>query len=313
MSPRSLKLLAGALAALGGVWALASFLQRPAPPAALWPGAADAVKLRLERAGETVVLEKSSDTWRLTEPFAFPADGGAVAELLDKLAKAELSEPLADGRARDTEFSLGASSGIRVAGWTPGAAEPALRAGFGKPGARYDSVLARLPGSDSIYEVRGVERYALDRGAGRWADRLVCALDQARIASLELKTHRTTVRLRQEGGRWFAGGAREPLAEEALRARYQRLLTALARLEADEVRPDRELHPFVRAALATPQYRLLVRSVAAGVADGGELVLELSIGPKKPGFNHPARKAGVEGVYYELAGWRVEDFDVEPR
>ncbi len=82
---------------------------------------------RTNRAGETVKLEKRTDTWWLTAPYEWPADRNAIAGLLSTL---ELLE-------HETSFPVAelAASGRSLADY--GLADPALTLGFTSAGRTY--------------------------------------------------------------------------------------------------------------------------------------------------------------------------------
>ncbi|SDR72136.1 DUF4340 domain-containing protein [Opitutus sp. GAS368] len=82
---------------------------------------------RTNRAGETVKLEKRTDSWWLTVPYEWPADRNAIAGLLSTL---ELLE-------HETSFPVAelAASGRSLADY--GLADPALTLGFTSAGRNY--------------------------------------------------------------------------------------------------------------------------------------------------------------------------------
>jgi len=213
------------------------------------------------------LLARSSDTWRLEAPFSFPADAAAVGGLLEKLSKVRVSEPLSRNPERHSLFGVTESSAVHVQG-------PGLDVLVGGAGAQWDSFFVRRAGEDAVLEAQGMGRFEFDGEPQRWADRVVFALGPGQPAELELKGRERRVVLRP--------GENGPV------------LAALSRLEADSVRPDAQFHPFVLNGLKTPELTVKV----------ADFVLEC--GPKKPEFDHPCRKRGVDGFIYELKPHRLQ-------
>lgn len=309
MRPPALKRLAAALAFLAGLWALQSVLEsrRTADRSPLWREARRAVRLELGRpgGGGRAVLVRSGDSWRLKEPFDFPADAEAVGRLLEKLEGSRLSEPVSADPLRHARFELIASSAAVLRGWSREGSDPALDLLVGRRGADYGAVFVRRPGESEVREARGLMRQDVDRPPAEWADRLLCALPADSVVSVELSSPTAGLTLSREGGSWRMGGV--VLSSATAAARVDPLLTALSRLNADAVAPEARAHPFVLKGLQNPELRARIGYLEAGERK----VLELEIGRLMPGFRHPVRRKGTPGVLYELAPWRLEAFRLD--
>lgn len=277
MSPRALKRLASAFVLLALCWVGWTLWQGRSKVRLLWPQARSVARLSVRGA----VLVRSSDTWRLESPFAFPADAQGVEALLEKLSKVRVSEPLSENAARHSLFGVTESSAIHVAG-------PGLDILVGSPGADWDSFFLRRAGEDAVLEAQGLSRSELDKAPAQWADRVLFALDPNLTPEIEVKGRDRRVVLKPG-----TGGP---------------VLAALSRLEADSIRPDSEMHPFVLKGLKGPELRVTVSYAQRGSTEAPEARFTLECGPRKPEFDHPCRKKGVDGFVYELKPHRLQAF-----
>lgn len=312
MRPRTLRRLACAFLALLVLWGVREALNRRRPrETPLWRSALEAERLSIADASGEVVLIRDGKVWRLEEPFRFPADGRAVKRLLKKLSSARLSQPVAGRSERHAKFHLNRSSAVRFRGWIKEGAEPDLSLLAGRPGVGWDTFFVRRPGDAAVLEARGMARHELDAAPDAWADLVVCELDPARATSLTIRGSTWSVSLARREGIWFRQGAGEPLPREAA-ALVDSALTALARLSADAVRPESAVHPFVLRGLKTPELTIEVGHVGKGQVEPGRDILELQVGPRKPGFKHPVRKTGLTGFVYEMSPQRLDVFRLTP-
>lgn len=313
MHPRTLKRLAAAFALLAAGVAFHVLLKRAAPgPAVLWEDAAQALRLRISRPGAVVSLERPAPggAWRMKEPLDFRANQSGINHLLAKLGSAEFSEPLSVDPEALPLFELDESSAIRVQGWL-GDPEPAFDLLFGRAGSAHDALFVRRPGEDEVREARGIMRFMIAGDIGRWADLTLCAIDQTRIVRLEIEGRDSKFALTQSSGRWSLDGA-GALPERVVKEKVQPMLSALTRLQADDILLESSAHFAVLRGLQRPELVIRVRHAVPGPAGRAEESLELIVGPQKPGFDHPVRKKGVKGVLYELKSWRLESFRLGP-
>ncbi len=303
MSPRTLRLLAGVLAALAAVLAgRAAWERSAARPDLLSPGAERATRVALRGPGGEVALEKGAEGWRLTRPFPFPADAAKVSAFLRALAGARLSGPLSDDPDKHALFGVDEASSTRVtldfAGSKP------LDLYVGRSGAAPDSFFLRRPGSAEVREARGMGRWEVDEKPGPWADRLVTAQDSTRVTAVRIRSLKGALLLAREGGRWRLAGRPSDLPAKTGR-KIEALLTALTRLEADEVVPE------YASGGAPPELALAVSALRAD-GQGSQTVLELSAGPVDKSFRHPVRVSGKGPVLYLMSRWRLEPFLLGP-
>lgn len=291
MSPRALKGLAAALLGLLLLWGFLLCLDRSAPPPVLWDKARSANKLLLRRPGaEDVLLAREAGSWRLRSPFDYPADAAAVEDLLGRLAAAPVSEPLSEDPARHASFGVEGPGPRLQAFLLPTDAEPAFDLLVGSS-LEPDAFFFRLPPSPQVREARGLPSGTLEREAGEWAERLLCAASSEALRGLEVR---------------MEGRARDLLGDPAAAA-------ALARFQADRVLPEKGADAAVLRALASPWLVLRVRYAERPGPAAPEGAFEASFGPRTAEGWHFARVKGKEGVLFRLSAWKLAPFQARPQ
>ncbi|MFH1724036.1 MAG: DUF4340 domain-containing protein [Elusimicrobiota bacterium] len=311
MQPKTLKVLAGVFVALCAVWTLARVVRRSAPPEPLlWKEAKRARRIEIRKPDAATTLVKADAGWSLESPFKFAADGSAVEQLLEKLAAATLSEPLSSDPRRHADFNVDRSSALHLQGFPEGGEGPGLDLLIGRQGGDYDSLFVRRPGTDEVREARGIARYQIDKKAGEWADKLVCGIGTEKVTSIEIHSPGGVVRLQRKQDKWRLGASEEPLPPETVTEQVEPMLTKLSDLKADSVSPETELSSVLLRGLAKPELRVVVgyRDEAGDGEKAPRKSLELSVGPEDTGSRYPLRKAGVDGVVYQMPGWKLEPF-----
>lgn len=221
------------LAALAGLLALLLLLDRdsgrddaslPRLPAIR---SDEVTRVTFTRSGETLVVTRTEDRWRITRPLDADADGLMMEALLStfkdpipmdfRVDVGNLDKYGADDNAGVTFEVFGA------------AADPLLSMVVGNdvPGG---STLLRLAGSDAVYRARVGGRFQYDRPAVDWRNHTLLGVDADTIATITLRTPRETLTF-QRPTRSDAdmGPARWVLAEDVSFPTDQRLLDALAR------------------------------------------------------------------------------------
>jgi len=314
MHPRTLKRLAAAAFVLALILAALMIRERASPPVpTLLPKGAEPGKLSIRRPGDTeeTVLVREGGAWRLKAPFSYPADAEVLRGLLEGLSKAAVSDVLSSNGGKHAAFQVNESSAIRFKAFSlPTDSEPLLDILVGARGADYDAFFFRRPGAADVREARGLGRDALDKEGGEWAERVVCAIDPSQARSVELRTSAGLVSLLRKDGGWSFQGA--ALSTGAVAGKVEPLLTALARLQADRVVPEKGIDPMLLRGLAAPEIRLRIRHARQGAPDAAVQTTEIDFGPKSPDFAHYARLHGRQDVVFRLSAWRLDPFKLRP-
>lgn len=177
-------LLAG-MTLLAGILARRSAqVERRQPFAGVNP--AEAAKLELERGGETTVLERSGDAWRVTAPFPDLADSAPVQEIVQGLSKLSLGLEVSREVSSYPDYTIHEASATRVRLTLAGEAAPKIDAYFGKEALGYDSLYVRFPREAPVYIATGLGSWRLNRSASDFRDRRVMGMEKEAVESARL-------------------------------------------------------------------------------------------------------------------------------
>ena len=195
---------------------------------------------RIVGGGDTVLLRRGVDGWRVNGHRAEATEVGSLRRALEPDAPPELAS-----RNPENHPSMGVDSAgaRRLVLWTGEAGAVELLVGDRGPYA--SSAYARVPGTAPVHLVRGELGSLARQGPEAWRDRTVVAVDTARAGAVVVERPDTTYRLERTSGAWRIGSA--PADPGGIRD----LLGLLAGLEATGFAPD-------TAGEASPDRRVLV-------------------------------------------------------
>jgi Domain of unknown function (DUF4340) len=227
MSPRQLVRLALVLAAAIVLWGILAIARRPP---------ADAVKTlaipKVDTAAvDTVVLTRRSDTARLVRvargPWrvnGYPAALDAVTGLLRALADTTgWSEQVAEHRASQERFGVGADSGQRVQVITHG--RTVIDVVTGARTADYGGLYMRRTGDDAVYAVHGGLADAVNRSISDWRDKHIASVapDSVVTVTIDRGARMYTLRRGRQGWRFDSGAPADSAAVASLLSQYRDL------------------------------------------------------------------------------------------
>lgn len=306
MTPKALARLAGVLAALLAATVLTAWLSRPRQAPALAPGLQrEAVeRVGLEGPSGAVTLRREKGAWLASTPAAYPADARAVADALDKLEQATVSDALTEDPQRYPLFGLGASSAthVRIDGGR------SYDFHVGKEGPDYPSVYARVAGETGVVLASGISASEWSRSPGDWLDKRISSGTPDAVTAIAVRGPKGSWRLTLSNGVWALDGkSLEPEAVERL-ARPAR--EAVGGLEADSVLD----------AAAAPKDTGLDKPELQVQAQVGGSALAFAVGKKDPLGRRYLRKAGELRVLFLVGDWKLDplrktsaDFYAKPR
>jgi hypothetical protein len=267
-------LLVVALAALGSwIW----FVERKQEPKKegerekVTLVAIDKTKAReiaLSAAGESIKLMKDQAAWKLTAPFAAPADTSSVESILGSLEKLEADEMLADGVTDFAQYGLDQPS-RQVSAAVEGAAAP-LAVDFGAKSPDGGSVYARKPGEAKVYLVASWVESSFDKKPFDLRDRDLLHVKRDDVRSLEVAGPEGGFALaRTDAGEW---AFTKPVATRAGRWSVDGLIGTVENLRMDSVAGESvsDAKEIARYGLAKPS-----RSVTLVTKDGATRTLEI--------------------------------------
>ncbi len=229
--------------------------------------------------GDSVRLVKEGSFWKLTSPFAAPADTSAVEQVLTSLEKLEADEVVAEQVTDFGQYGL-ATPSRTVSAVVEGSKTP-LAVDFGAKSPDGGSVYARKPGEAKVYLVASWVEGSFDKKPFDLRDRDLLHVKRDDVRSLEVAGPDGGFALaRTEAGEW---AFTKPLATRAGRWSVDGLLGTVENLRMDSVAGENvtDAKDVARYGLAKP-----FRSVTLVTKDGATRTLE--IGGAAPDPNPPS-------------------------
>jgi hypothetical protein len=226
-------------------------------------------------AGDAIRLVKEGSFWKLTAPFAAPADTTAVEQVLTSLEKLEADEVVAEQVTDFAQFGLDAPS-RKLSAVVEGASAP-LGVDFGAKSPDGGSVYARKPGEAKVYLVASWVEGTFDKKPFDLRDRDLLHVKRDDVRSLEVAGPEGHFALaRTEAGEW---AFTKPLATRAGRWSVDGLLGTVENLRMDSVAGENvsDAKEIARYGLAKP-----VRTVTLVTKDGATRALEIGSAAPDP-------------------------------
>jgi hypothetical protein len=222
--------------------------------------------------GETIRVAKEGTAWKVTSPFAAPADTSAVESMLTSLEKLEADEVVVERAANPAEFGLDKPSRT-VTAVVEGAKAP-LSVEFGAKSPDGSSVYARAAGSPKVYLVPSWVEGSFDKKPFDLRDRDLLHVKRDDVRSMEVTGPEGSYALaRTDAGEW---AFTKPVATRAGRWSVDGLLGTVENLRMDSVAAD--------AATDVKAYGLdkPARTVSLVLKDGSTRTLEIGGGAPDP-------------------------------
>lgn len=259
---------------------------------ALLPGAEDAIAIEICRRGECATVLTHDGEWKITSPYAAPADRARVLRLVDALAFAPAHDEMTDaellriGRTR-SDFGLDPA---RISVSVSRAGVGRMRASFGDATPTGDGVYATVDDGDMVFVVPTNVLAAADYDADGFRRRRFFERTADQVVAIDVKGATAHfLRLARDGEAWKVT---EPYSSVASTSRVQAFLDAILALEAcDFVRPTATPQPPSSSLLAG--YGLDPESsvtVTLKCLDGKDLMVSLG------------RMLGNDRIYAQMPG-----------
>ncbi len=274
-----------ALLLAGGLFAFYWFVERKQEPkpetestkvTLLTVDKAKAKELKVAvKGGDSIALVKEGTFWKLTAPFAAPADTTAVESMFTSLEKLEADELVADQVKDFAQYGLDAPSRSVVA-VVEGAQAP-LAVDFGSKAPDGSSVYARKPGEAKVYLVPSWVEGSFDKKPFDLRDRDLLHVKRDDVRSLEVTGPEGGYALaRSEAGEW---AFTKPLQTRAGRWAVDGLLGTIEGLRMESVAGESvsDAKEVARYGFAKP-----TRTVTLVTKDGASRTLELGASAPDP-------------------------------
>ncbi len=138
-------------------------------------------RLTFSKAGQTTIIERSTDGWMMLQPLQARADAPLVEALLATFSEEKPVDLRVDDANYET-YGLDDNNGLTFEVFTEGD-EPdiSMVVGWDVPGG---STLVRFSGSEYIYRVRIGGRYRLDRRPTEWRNRTLLGIDPGVVETI---------------------------------------------------------------------------------------------------------------------------------
>jgi Domain of unknown function (DUF4340) len=227
------------------------------------------------KGGDSIALVKEGTFWKLTAPFAAPADTSAVESMFTSLEKLEADELVADQVKDFSQYGLDAPS-RSVAAVVEGA-PAALAVDFGSKAPDGSSVYARKPGEAKVYLVPSWVEGSFDKKPFDLRDRDLLHVKRDDVRSLEVASPEGGYALaRSEAGEW---AFTKPLQTRAGRWAVDGLLGTIEGLRMESVAGESvsDAKEVARYGFAKP-----TRTVTLVTKDGASRTLELGASAPDP-------------------------------
>ncbi|GEM_PF-7123858 len=252
-------------------------------------------ELVVEKSGEKIVFTKKGDTWALSAPENYPADGSQVQQVIDSLKSASLEDHLSSRKEKFKDFGLEGEEVIAFSA-KDGTGRMLLHGFLGKQMVgQWDSVYYRGDGSDDIYVLKGLNRYLFERNSKDFRSKLILEAPKDKISKVELVYSKgSPVLLVRDGVSWKMG------SKAAKEEKVNEILGAIQRLEANDFAPTLELAQGAKKLGFEPKAKTM--TVKISLSDGK--VFELLIGDKKDSFYYAKLKD--QPAVWKLVEWKVK-------
>ncbi|MBI9082355.1 MAG: DUF4340 domain-containing protein [Desulfobacterales bacterium] len=260
-------------------------------------------KLEMIHAGQTVVLEKQDEKWRIM-PQQWPADADKVRGMIDIVAELKITALVSEAKSY-ARYDLDKANRIAVKAWQ---GKKQVRSfDVGKSASTYQHTHVRLDGDPNVYHAREDFRSRFDRSAGQLRDRSVLSFKADEIQRAELTVAGKTTRLALHTA--APGKVEEKAGEKAAAApeaqwrladghavdpeSIKGLISALGRLSCDMFIDDEK-----KTAFSDPLYTMVL---------GGKAEYRLQIFEKaeKDATGYPA-VSSASPYPFTLSGYQVD-------
>jgi hypothetical protein len=228
---------------------------------------AKAKAISIASPGETIRVVKEGTGWKVTSPFAAPADASAVESMLTSLEKVEADEVVVEQTSNPAEYGLDKPSRT-VSAVVEGAPAP-LKVEFGSKSPDGSSVYARVAGSPKVYLVAQWVEGSFEKKPFDLRDRDLVHVKRDDVRSVEVTGPDGSYSLaRTDAGDW---AFTKPVATRAGRWAVDGLLGTIENLRMDSVAAESATEKDVKAyGLEKP-----ARTVSLVLKDGSTRTLQI--------------------------------------
>lgn len=235
-------------------------------------------RIIIRSAQGSVVMEKQSGAWMLTEPLHAAADPAAVGAAVGKSTAPLLGSVVSTNPAKQEVFQVD-TAGTLVRLFVQGAEKAAFR--VGKAGAQWTDTYVRREGSDDVYLAQDQLTSVYTRAVRDWRDKSVFTARPEAVRTVRFLYGDTTFALTRSDSAWLLDGTTIPSTA------VHPFLTSITSLQTDD---------FVDSAVTVPP-----PLVGVLVVDGTELRFHRDAGA--PSY---LVRTSASPQWYTIQQWRAE-------
>ena len=177
--------------------------------------------------GETITLAKKDGAWQLASPVGAKADMTAVDALLDKLSTIEITGVAATRKENHAKLQVDEGAALRVKAKAGDKLLLDLFVGASKSG----NTMVRMDGKDAALVAKGGLRFAFDKEAKMFRDRVITDLDSTELTGLVLESSKGAFKFDKPDKAWTQSAKEKPIKDFS-DAKVQSLASTLSRLRA---------------------------------------------------------------------------------
>lgn len=166
--------------------------------------ASEAAKVIIDRAGESLTLEKKEGRWLLTAPVSDLADAQVVEDLLSGLLQLSVGAEVSRDVAGYGAYDLTESSAARVRLYLAADAAPALDGYFGKNALGYDSLYFRFAREKPVYFSSGVSPYHIGRSADDFREHALSSVERDALQKIKITARKESLELNKSSSGWVS-------------------------------------------------------------------------------------------------------------
>jgi hypothetical protein len=178
-------------------------------------------------------FQNSGESWQMVEPLRWKADEGKIKNLIEKVLKTRLENPITSDKDRYKDYKV-TDSDDYITLKTQRSSETIM---VGKRGPKYSLVYVRRKGDRSVYLVDASFVDALPESRDEFRDRTILSLDKKDIKTVRWTLSKDSFSMRKEKDGWYSGEGERKLPEERVSAYLNALssITASGFPEKDEL------------------------------------------------------------------------------
>lgn len=174
-----------------------------------------------------IVIAKQGETWALVKPVAAKADMAAVDQVIEKLTTLEVSGVTATRKENHARLQVDAEKAIRVKAKGGDKVLLDLYLGLSKGG----NTMLRVEGKDTVLGAKGGLRFAFDKEAKQFRDRVITDVDTAEVTAMVVESPKGVFKFDKADKAWTQAAKEKPITDFS-DAKVQSLASTLLRLRA---------------------------------------------------------------------------------